>query len=105
MLLGVPNFSDVASNVSFLLVGIAGLTLCLRNRFAGVAATWTVFFTAVALVSFGSAYYHWRPDNNTLLWDRLPMAIGFMAMFVALLSESIDERLGRLLLAPALIVG
>jgi hypothetical protein len=105
MLIGVPNFSDVMSNVPFLFVGIAGLRLCLRNRFAGVAITWTVFFAAVALVSFGSAYYHWRPDNDTLVWDRLPMTIGFMAMFVAILSESINERLGRFLLVPALIAG
>jgi len=103
--LGVPNFLDVVSNVPFLFVGIAGLTLCLRNGFAGVAVAWTVFFAAVSLVGLGSAYYHWRPDNNTLVWDRLPMTIGFMAMLVAILSESIDERLGRLLLAPALIVG
>ncbi len=103
--LGVPNFSDVASNVPFLVVGVAGLWLCLRNRFAGTAAAWTVFFAGVALVGVGSAYYHWQPRNDTLVWDRLPMTIGFMAMFVALLSESIDEKLGRLLLAPALLVG
>ena len=105
LLLGVPNFSDVASNIPFLFVGIAGLTLGLRSRFAGGSVSWTVFFGAVALVSLGSAYYHWRPDNNTLVWDRLPMTMGFMAMFVAILSESIDERLGRLFLAPALIAG
>ena len=102
---GVPNFSDVISNVPFLFVGVAGLTLCLRQGFAGVAVTWTVFFAAVSLVGIGSAYYHWHPDNNTLVWDRLPMTIGFMAMLVAILSESIDERLGKFLLAPALIVG
>ena len=103
--LGVPDFADVASNVPFLSVGLAGLRLCLQNRVAGAAATWTVFFAAVALVSFGSAWYHWQPNNDTLVWDRLPMTLGFMAMFVAILSESINERLGRFLLAPALLAG
>jgi hypothetical protein len=103
--LGVPNFADVMSNVPFLFVGLAGLRLCLKRSFAGVSASWTVFFVAVTLVSAGSAYYHWRPDNDTLVWDRLPMTIGFMAMFVALLSESINPRLERFFLLPALLVG
>lgn len=103
--IGVPNFSDVASNVPFLVVGAAGLWLCLRNRVVGAAVSWSVFFAGVALVGVGSAYYHWQPRNDTLVWDRLPMTIGFMAMFAALLSESIDKRLERLLLAPALLVG
>jgi hypothetical protein len=103
--LGVPNVADVASNLPFLFVGVAGLGLCLRNRIAGAAAGWTVFFGGVALVSVGSAYYHWRPCNDTLVWDRLPMTIAFMAIFVALLSESINERLGWLLLAPAVLAG
>jgi hypothetical protein len=102
---GIPNFADVSSNVPFLFVGAAGLVLCLRKRFAGVSASWTIFFSGVTLVGFGSAYYHWQPSNNTLVWDRLPMTIGFMAMFVALLSESIDPRLERFLLVPAIIVG
>ncbi|HEX3717984.1 MAG TPA: ceramidase domain-containing protein [Verrucomicrobiae bacterium] len=104
-LLGVPSFWNVISNVPFLFVGVAGLVLCLRRRFVGASACWTVFFIAVALVSVGSAYYHWRPSNDTLVWDRLPMTIGFMAMFVALLSESINEKLGSSLLVPAVLVG
>jgi hypothetical protein len=104
-LLGIPNFWNVVSNLPFLFVGIAGLALCRRNRFAGASTAWTIFFAAVTLVCFGSAYYHWRPSNETLVWDRLPMTLGFMAMFVALLSESIDEKLGQILLWPALLAG
>ncbi|HEX4121068.1 MAG TPA: ceramidase domain-containing protein [Verrucomicrobiae bacterium] len=104
-LLGVPNFWNVISNIPFLFIGVAGLVFCFRNRFVGASAAWIVFFAGVALVSFGSAYYHWRPSNNTLVWDRLPMTLGFMAMFVALLAESINESLGRILLAPALLAG
>ena len=103
--LGVPNFFDVASNVPFFLVGLAGLWRGRRRRLCGATAAWTIFVAGVALVSAGSAYYHWHPRNDTLVWDRLPMTVGFMALFVALLSESLHEKLGRLLLVPALLVG
>ncbi len=103
--LGVPNCLDVVSNAPFLLVGAAGLRLCMRRRFAGALLSWMVFFAGVALVSAGSAAYHWRPSNGTLVWDRLPMTIGFMALFVALLSEFINRKLERVLLGPALLAG
>lgn len=104
-LLGIPNFLDVASNIPFLLVGLAGWRICRRDCFSGSALAWSVFFAGVALVSAGSAYYHWQPRNGTLVWDRLPMTVAFTAMFVALLGESFGERIGRLLLAPALLIG
>jgi hypothetical protein len=69
VILGIPNFGDVVSNVAFLLVGAAGLRLCAKRRLPGARASWTVFFLGVALVSVGSAYYHWAPDNRTLVWD------------------------------------
>ena len=104
-LLGVQNFSDVISNVPFLLVGAAGFRFCLGFLRTHLRMAWMTFFVGVSLVGVGSAYYHWQPRNETLVWDRLPMTIGFMAMFVALLGEYINERLGRYLLVPALLVG
>jgi hypothetical protein len=100
---GIPNFANVASNIPFLAVGALGLVLCLRRR--GSSAPWTAFFVGIALVCFGSGYYHLLPQNATLVWDRLPITLAFMGLFVALLSEHIDESLGRLLLVPALAVG
>jgi len=101
--LGVPNFFDVASNLAFLLVGLAGLfTGAARN---GAARSWFVAFLGTALVCFGSGYYHWAPDSERLVWDRLPMTLAFMGLFVALVSEHIEERLERVLLAPALLAG
>src|SRR5258705_3801646 len=32
---GIPNFANVVSNVPFLIVGIAGLAICLRSRKLG----------------------------------------------------------------------
>jgi hypothetical protein len=103
--LGVPNFFNVVSNVAFLLVGIAGLFAGLSGRISGAERSWFVLFLGVALVCFGSAYYHWRPSNDTLVWDRLPMTLAFMGMLAAVVSEHLGEPLERWLLAPALVVG
>ena len=103
-LLGIANFANVASNLPFLLVGIAGLAVALRTD-SPLRSGWMVLFAGVTLVSAGSAYYHWDPGDATLVWDRLPMTVGFMGLFAALVGEYIDERLGRLLLVPALATG
>ena len=102
--LGIPNAANVLSNLSFVLVSILGLVAAMRNR-SGPRSAWLVVFGSVILVSFGSSYYHWNPGNDTLFWDRLPMAIGFMALLVALGSEFIDPRLEKLLLLPATALG
>lgn len=103
--LGVPNFVNVLSNVPFLLVGLAGLALGRRLRETPAAAAWMVFFAGVALVGVGSAYYHTRPTDATLVWDRSPMTVAFMGLFVALLAEHIGAWVARYLLLPAVVVG
>jgi hypothetical protein len=103
--LGVPNLLDVASNLPFLVVGVLGLVWCSGPRRPSLRASWRVFFAGAALVSLGSAYYHWAPSDATLAWDRLPMTLAFMALPVALLAEHIDEMIERWLLAPALALG
>jgi hypothetical protein len=103
--LGVPNFFNVASNITFLLVGVAGAAFCLGRQVSGAVVAWTVLFLGAAMVSIGSGYYHWAPDNAALVWDRLPMTVGFMGLFVALLSEHVSKKLERVMLIPALAVG
>ena len=100
---GIPNFLDVASNLAFLIVGFAGLRICRGNNLGNLRNAWIVLFAGVTLVSIGSAYYHLNPNNQTLVWDRLPMTIGFMGLFAALLGEYISERFGAFLLVPAII--
>ncbi|HSW52266.1 MAG TPA: ceramidase domain-containing protein [Sulfuricaulis sp.] len=104
-LLGIPNFLNIASNLAFLAVGVAGMLLCALRKNLGARRAWLACFTGVALVCFGSAYYHLAPDNGTLVWDRLPMSIGFMALSVAVLADYINPRLEKILLAPAIVVG
>jgi hypothetical protein len=103
--LGVPNFFNIASNLAFLLVGIAGAAFCLDRHGGRGSASWAVLFLGAAAVAVGSSYYHWTPNDGTLVWDRLPMTVGFMGLFVALLSEHVNAKLESAMLVPALVVG
>lgn len=102
--LGVPNAADVLSNLGFLIAGIAGLRVCLRRRLVA-RAQYLVCFTGITLTAAGSAYYHWDPDTARLVWDRLPMTLGFMGLLAAIVGERLGPRLGRHLLAPLLVIG
>lgn len=107
-MLGIPHFWNVVSNLPFLVVGILGV-FCLRNDDINLpkeleAATW-VFFVGVALVSFGSSYYHWRPVNETLAWDRLPMTPAFMAFFCIVFGDRVSLGLSRRMLWPLIVIG
>lgn len=113
-LLGVANFLDVASNLAFLVVGVAGLYFVLRGtRAHGGRAfqdpaerwAWGVMFAATALASCGSVYYHLAPDSPRLAWDRLPIAIGFMGLVAATVSERISTKAGWRLLVPLCVLG
>jgi hypothetical protein len=104
-LLGLPHLLDVASNLPFLVIGVLGLLLCRASGRAPRARAWTAVFAGTALVSAGSAYYHWAPDDARLVWDRLPMTLGFMGLFVALVAEHLGEQVERRLLLPALLTG
>ena len=106
---GVENFLDVASNIAFALVGVAGLSLSLGRhaRFQYSIERWpyVVFFVGVLLTAAGSAYYHLAPDNETLFWDRLHMTIAFMALVCSQIVDRINVRAGLALLLPMLLLG
>jgi hypothetical protein len=100
---GISNFWNVVSNIPFLVVGILGLSKV--NSFAASKTQYAIFFLGVALVAFGSGYYHFDPNNVTLVWDRLPMTVAFMALFSMIISEFVDFKLGQQLLFPMVLVG
>ena len=54
------------------------------------------------MTGFGSAYYHWNPSNGTLFWDRLPMALTFMAILTVAAEERVSTKTGAILLWPLL---
>jgi hypothetical protein len=109
-LLGIPNGLDVLSNVPFAVLGIAGM-LFVRRRGAGpFAAPWirlpyVTLFCGVALTAAGSGWYHLAPDNDRLVWDRLPMTIGFTGLLAAMLAERVSLGAARALFIPLLAVG
>lgn len=102
-ILKISNFWNVVSNLPFLMVGILGLVKLQSDDI--VRKQYIFFFMGISLVAFGSAYYHLNPNNDTLVWDRLPMTIGFMALFSALISEFIHLRIGKRILFPAMAIG
>jgi len=109
--LGIPNFGNLASNAGFLVVGAIALVVLIYRREQTFrrpadARPYLIFFAAVTLVSFGSGYYHWAPSNASLLWDRLPMSIAFMAISAAVVADRINAAAGNSwLLALLLVLG
>lgn len=105
---GIPNFLNVISNLPFLLIGIMGWQTIAGNEETVTPTTrlaWTIFFFGVALTAIGSGYFHLQPNNDTLVWDRLPMTIAFMSLVSIIVSEYFSPQLGRQLLIPALLIG
>jgi hypothetical protein len=100
---GIDHFANVVSNTPFLMVGLLGL-LALRTLRDNSYHAWTVFFTAIALVAVGSAYYHLAPGNDTLVWDRLPIAVAIMALLVAVLTEHRETAVAHRILWLAVVV-
>lgn len=101
---GITNTLDVVSNIAFLIAGM----YVFRNAATGtMTIAWRVFAIGVIWVSMGSAYYHLNPNDDSLVWDRLPMTVGFMAMFSALLEEhfNIGRPRGLQLLLASIVVG
>ena len=113
-MLGVPNFLNVVSNLPFLVVGALGLRLLLRHGAVGPGGPvleraergpLLVLFAGVLLTAFGSSYYHLAPDNDRLVWDRLPMTVAFMGFFASMIGERMGVRAGTWLLGPLVWLG
>jgi hypothetical protein len=108
-LLGIDNFCNVMSNLPFLIVGLWGILHVFFHGHAtclpGLQLAYIVFFSGVLLTAFGSGYYHLDPSNDPLVWDRLPMTIGFAGLFSIILGEFVTARIGRAVLIPLLFIG
>jgi len=106
---GLANCWDILSNLPFVFVGIAGFVFTIKKMVQGddrkAYLPYAIFFAGVFFTGFGSGYYHIEPTTKTLVWDRLPMTISFMAFFSAIISERINKKLGLRLLVPLLLIG
>ncbi len=105
-LLRLPNAADVLSNIGFAVVGLWGLW-ALRNqgkdeRLDAARAGYCAFLAALILTAIGSAFYHLAPNNDHLLWDRLPIALACAGLLAAVHAETHDSQSRRVL--PALTI-
>jgi hypothetical protein len=105
---GIRNFWNVVTNLPFLAVAIWGLRAfrapaAFSERWE--RAAYGTLLLGVALVAFGSGYYHWHPDSATLVWDRLPMTVVFMPLLATTIGERTSMSAGKWLLLPLLAAG
>lgn len=106
----IPNFANVVSNIFFLIVGIYGLIYLKQNKqnkfiVSSEKYPFYAIFIGLILTAFGSAFYHWNPNNFTLFWDRASMTIVAMGFLSMLLSDRISPKFGLISIIPLLIVG
>ncbi len=111
-LLSIPHVGDVLTNVPFLAVGWWGLWFLSQSRLSEKSfvdnserRAFVGLFLGIFLTGFGSGWYHLDPDNYSLVWDRLPMALAFMSIFAAMISERIGRSAGIALLGPLVLAG
>src|SRR5207302_4851682 len=107
-LLGVPKAGDVLSNLPFVIAGILGLFFTSKpdpSFTPGQRWSYIALFAGLLLTGLGSGYYHLAPDNERLIWDRLPMTIVFMPLVAALIVERVSLRRGLWLLPVLSAIG
>jgi hypothetical protein len=100
------------SNLPFAVIGVLGCWWLIRAGRTSPAFTepserfaYFVFFLGEFLTCFGSGYYHAEPTNATLVWDRLVLSLMLTSIFAIVVAEFVNRRLGRLMLAPIVVLG
>jgi hypothetical protein len=88
------NLFDVMSNLIFLLVGMHGL-YSYKVFYNSINRYWlrALYYIGVILTCFGSSYYHYNPNSETLVYDRLPMTIAFTTLLAVIMETFIHSRL------------
>ena len=102
---GISHFWNVASNLPFLLVAALGLFRYPKLGYPESVPGYVVMCIGVLFVGLGSAFYHYAPTNETLLWDRLPMTVAFMALLSLLLDERVLQTQQPILLWILVTIG
>lgn len=109
--LGVPNVHNVVSNLPFLWVGGIGLFFLYRR---GREIQWlapfestmfSLLFLGGLLTGLGSSFYHAWPNNETLVWDRLPLTLVFTCFFSAVVTDRLGPQSGKACYLPLAAIG
>ena len=105
----IPNTLNVVSNLFFALIGVAGLTGLWKGRsltvINSISVVYATFFISLVAIAPGSAYYHWIPGNQSLVWDRLPISLAFMSFFTITLAERLSLKFAKIMFLPLLLLG
>ena len=88
VLFGIPNAADVLSNIPFAIVAI----WFLLPPWERVSPGFLLFAIGLLLTAAGSSYYHWAPDNQRLVWDRLPIAIAAAGLLAGFYGRTLATR-------------
>ena len=92
----IPNAANVLSNLPFAVAGVWGLWRLTQASATGPGhRAWMAFAAALLCTAFGSAIYHWAPSNDSLAFDRLPIAWACVSLLCGLLAERVDPRCSR----------
>ncbi len=104
--IGIPNAANVLSNLPFIVVGAVGLWKLRRLAMERLSRwMYATFFVGVFLTGFGSWYYHANPNNETLVWDRLPLTLALTSFFSLVIGDRLGAKAGRAVFAPLVILG
>lgn len=107
--LGIPNALDVLSNLPLVLFGLTGLIASMgrtgRSWSEATRPALGAFFGGLMLTGLCSAIYHWAPDIQGLVLDRLGMAVTFAGALALAASERIGAASVRPLLLMAATLG
>jgi hypothetical protein len=107
--LGIPNTLDVLSNIPLVVLGAIGVGWCLRKQHGSLKTDFRVLkilaFSTIFLTGFGSSIYHWRPNDISIIWDRVPLSVMFMVVFLVIMADRIGPRIAGILAWPAIVAG
>lgn len=105
---GIPYFMDVVSNLPFIIIGIMGWQLTTKSYRKTTMAYFLIsltLFTGIFFTGVGSAFYHYAPNNFTLIFDRLPMTLVFTSFFASIIYDYIGSRVGAIAFYSLFVVG
>ena len=92
---GIAHGFDVLSNLAFLVSGLLGLWFVFRAGLtldAGTRWAFATLFFGLVLTSIGSTYYHLAPDNQRLVFDRMPMIIAMAGCLGSVVTDRFGGR-------------
>lgn len=107
VVLGIPHFADVASNLGFALAALWGwVRLAPARQHADICSGWAgyrLFLIGLFLTAMGSSWYHLAPDNASLVWDRLPIALACGGLLAGVQGDARRRDSGKLAAWLALV--